>query len=492
MNQATQNVPPNAQPRSGPSKALIIAISALSLVLFVGLAYIGYRWASNDALATLLEFSGQPERDTAAQMEAWRGAAVGDEFDDGDGARTPAESVAHFRLINGAKLRLKPSSQIRFTRKGPKGQIGVDVSVGEADVQTGGEGGVTLESEFGEIVLDANSSVSLTRDGNKLGIEVELGRIQLGEERRSVSAGEAIELEIGGLILETPTEPTATAPSASAEPSAEPEQPELNVGNGVASTDLVVSAGDNFVVHDPNPPTAVGFRFGELCEGPARLTSGNQQTEAVGQANLRFARGRHDYQVRCLDQPDKVVASGQLSILQDAGTRKLPTFRPTASVATDGRLYTVMYQHRLPSVTVTWPTAPEAEMYTLTVGGRSIQTKSPRHTFSSLGRGKHRVVFSAATSPPRQSRATTIEVKYDTQAPTARVSAPLGFDPGENVTISGQALPGWDVSVGGQQVEVDKGQKFSVEVEGKGSIPIAFSHPSRGTHYYLRRPKPSP
>src|SRR5690606_20733339 len=115
---------------------------------------------------------------------------------------------------------------------------------------------------------------------------------------------------------------------------------------------------------------------------------------------------------------------------------------------------------------------------------------SPRHTFSSLPRGKHSVVFSAATSPARQSRATTIEVLYDRQAPTARVSSPsLEFADGESVTLSGQALSGWEVSVDGDQVNVDEQQRFSVEVAGRKSIPITFTHPDKGTHYYLRRAK---
>jgi hypothetical protein len=207
---------------------------------------------------------------------------------------------------------------------------------------------------------------------------------------------------------------------------------------------------------------------------------------------LRFPAGEHNYQIHCLDKPDAVVASGTVRVLQDAGTRQLPTFTPTADVTTDGRRYTVMYQHRLPNVTVKWPTAPAASSYTLRVGSRTITTKSPSHTFTSLARGTHSVVFSAATSPVRQSRQTTIEVVYDTQAPAARVAdPPLGFEPGESIKVAGQALPGWNVSVDGKPVDVDTQQNFTTEFSGRSVIPIAFSHPSRGTHYYLRRPKPA-
>ena len=240
------------------------------------------------------------------------------------------------------------------------------------------------------------------------------------------------------------------------------------------------------MVHDPSPPTAIGFKLRGSCDGPARLTSGNLRTEAQGQANLRFGPGQHAYEVRCLDKPDEVAAQGTVRVLQDAGTKKLPTFAPTASVATDGRRYTVLYQHRLPTVTVSWPTAPQ-------IGGRSIQTKTPSYTLAALPRGRHTVVFSAASTPVRQSRSTTIEVVYDSQAPAARVSdPPLEFDPSGQVKIRGQALPGWSVSVGDQPLEVDGQNKFSTAVKGDGTIPIAFTHPNRGTHYYLRRPKAAP
>ena len=489
----TEPTQPQAHPTgtAGGSKGRvrILLVAGAVLLLFAGLGYVGYRWMKNESLATLVEFTGGPERDTAATVNQWQAAQVGDDFDDGDGARTSKAAVARFRLINGAHLQLKPASQIRFKRSVQTGAIGVSVDMGEASVQST-EGAVTLDSQFGEIVLDANSSITMSRDGARLSVGVELGSIQLGGEKRTVKSGESVELELGGLILDVPAEPAASAqPEAEQEPEAEPE-PELEVGDGVASADLVVKAGDTFVVHDPSPPTAVGFSVTGVCKGPARVVSGGQKTEAVGQANLRLNLGQHSYEVRCLETPDVVAAKGQVRVLHDAGTRKLPAFAPQANVTTDGRRYTVMYQHRLPQVTVTWPSAPKADSYTLTVDGRTIQTKAPSYTFSSLRRGTHHVAFAAATTPPRQSRRTIVEVVYDAQAPAARVSSSsLGFTPGEPVTISGKAMSGWDVSVSGKPIEVDKGQNFSADVDTDKAVPITFSHPTHGTHYYLRRPK---
>jgi hypothetical protein len=467
----------------------VLWIAALVTLLFGSLGVAGFLWMRSDALATLTQFTGQPERDTVAALEQWRSARSGDDFEDGEGARTPDASVAHFKLINGATLKLEQASLVRFKRSVDSRRLRVDVGVGEAEIRSG-VGPITLDSEFGPIVLDANSTITLTRNGAQLNVGVELGSIQISG--RTVGAGDSVQLEIGGIVLDPPAAKAiaTAAPAATAE---EPQAPELVVGNGLSRADIVVAPGDSFVVHDPSPPTAVGFRVADVCDGPARLIAGSQQTEAAAQANLRFDAGQHAYEVRCLNAPDVVAATGGVRVLQDAGTRRLPTFTPSAMVSTDGRRYTVMYQHKLPTVTVSWPTAPRADSYTLKIGGRSVKTSAPRHTFASLSRGTHHIVFTADTTPARQSRGTTIEVVYDTQAPAARVSGgPTGFTPGENVTITGQAMPGWEVSVAGRALDVDAKQQFTVDHDGAGPLPITFSHPTRGTHYYLRRPKTAP
>jgi hypothetical protein len=278
-------------------------------------------------------------------------------------------------------------------------------------------------------------------------------------------------------------------PDAGPAPAAAPE-----LADGAVHPDLVVQAGDSLIVHDPSPPTSIGFALGNVCTGPARLTGAGQTTDAVGQASLRFPGGRHRYEIRCLERPEVVARSGYVSVLRDAGTRQLPSFAPTANVITDGRRYTVMYQDRLPEVTLSWTSAPRADGYALEIDGRTLPTKAPTHKFAALSSGTHLVAFSAATTPPRRSRTTTIEVVLDTQAPAARVSEPRpGFEPAASVKVAGQALPGWTVSVEGEPIAQDAQRRFSAEHAGNGVIPIAFSHPTHGTHYYLRRPKaPAP
>ncbi len=472
-------------------------VAALVLALFSVLSFIGYRWAMVSPLATLTEFSGAPDRDESESQRKWFEAELGDQFSDGDGARTPTESTAKFRLNNGALLTLKPASIVRFrVRGGKSGPLQLSVEVGEADVRTNA-GTLILDSQFGDIVIDKNSLVTLRREGARMVLAVELGKIEWGgskgAKKRSIQAGEELQLEIGGVVIEEePGEEKSLEGAKEENPEQEAEEEiEIERGDGVASPDVVATAGDSFVIHDPTPPTKVGLDFSSLCDGPARMSVKGQRTEAEATAALGLARGRHAYEIRCLKDPDTIVAKGVIRILRDGGTRKLPQFAPSASIVTDGRRYTVMYQQKLPRVTVSWPTAPQASSYSLRVGGRVIKTKAPHYVFSSgaLRRGKHSLVFSAASSPPRQSRTTVVSVVYDTQAPAARVSTLGGFAPGSEVKVRGQALPGWSVSVEGKELQMDKQRRFSGEYAGEGTLPIAFSHPTHGIHYYLRRPR---
>jgi hypothetical protein len=471
-----------------PRKYLLLF--ALVVLLFSSLAYFGFRWMQGNSLAVLVEYSGDAHRDTAAQVEKWFVATKGDEFENGDGARTRDGATAQFALANGARLILKPTSQIRFQHKpGEKGALGLAVEVGEADVRTD-QGTLNLDSAFGEMLIDAGSLVTLRRQGDQMALMVELGSLQLSESQRSVDAGEEIVLELGGIVVDEKKEETPESSPGAAAKADEEKEKELDRGDGLTRADITARAGSSFTVHDPNPPTAIGINMSSVCKGPGRLNFGSKKTDSESQGNLPLGAGVHKYEVRCLDDLEKVAASGTIVVVRDSGSKQLPSFTPQASVATDGRRYTVLYQDRLPQVTVTWPSAPQATQYTLTIDGRAITTSGPSYSFASLNKGAHSLVFSANSTPARSSRATTVAVSYDSQAPKGRVEEPRGsFSPGGAVRVAGQALPGWNVSVGGRSLEMDGQHRFSAEIQPNGSLPIAFSHPTHGMHYYLRRPQ---
>lgn len=475
-----------------------LLIALVIFALFSGLAYVGYQWARNDALAVLTRLSNSTDRDRKASVGKWFQAKRGDEFSDGDGARTAKNAEAHFQLFSGAQLTLKPASQIRFGQKGAgRRAVGLTVEVGEVDVRTA-ERTLTINSQFGEVVIQPNSLIRLKRNGAQMLMRVEVGGLHLTRDDANplrYAAGDTLTLAIGGIVVEEEkgdTEPTGAGapPAGKAE-----EESELELGDGLDRADLVLAPGESCTVHDPSPPTALGIRFAQACSGPARLTSGKLTTEAATQGNLLLPAGLHKYTVVCLDKPEEVAEKGTVRILKDAGTRTLPSFTPQANVMTDGRNYTVLYQSRLPQVTVAWPGAPTAAKYFLLVDGQSFTVDRPSRTLPSgrLQPGEHKLAFRAVTSPPRQSRTTTVVVKYDGQTPTARVSEPRGgFSQGGPVAFSGQALPGWSVSVDGNELALDGRRQFDTEVTPNGTVAIAFSHPKRGTHYYLRRPHKLP
>ena len=103
---------PKPTPITSPRSRQALIVGSMVCVFFLALAFIGYRWMQNEALAVLTSFSGETERDTRDTAEQWAAAENNQEFNDGDGARTSESATARFRLLNGAKLKLKPSSQI--------------------------------------------------------------------------------------------------------------------------------------------------------------------------------------------------------------------------------------------------------------------------------------------------------------------------------------------------------------------------------------------
>ncbi|OQX69697.1 MAG: hypothetical protein B6A08_03585 [Sorangiineae bacterium NIC37A_2] len=455
-------------------------------VLVAGLGIFAYLLWSPRPIAVLMEFTGRPERDFAVAMNEWSPAARRDAFFDGDAARTDKTSSASFRLGARARLFLRPDSQVRFGRRSGSGTLGVTVELGQVDVGTVDEG-VRLESLFGELALEAGSTVRLQRVGSRLVASVVLGQVVLvGPSPRSLGAGESFTLELGGLVVDGPSEGVkeAARPGRDEENSAPPSPP----------SDLVVSAGETFWVHDPEPPTRIGFQSEGLCSGQVRLRVGEQEVQGEGTVSLSFGAGKYKYALYCTDGGERLAAEGQFDVLRDKGAKPLPAFTPSATVHADGRVYTVYYQERLPQVTVVWPSAPSGTTYELTIDGQVMSVAQPSVSLASgrLGPGTHQLVFSTTGTPKRTSRKTTVDIRVDAQATAARVAEPSErFEPGSPVSVAGQAMPGYSVMLDGTELPLDNQRRFSTIASPKGTMALAFTRPGRGTHYYLRRPKSS-
>jgi hypothetical protein len=325
----------------------------------------------------------------------------------------------------------------------------------------------------------------------------------LSDAKRELKAGEAIEIGIGRAIIESlpsasvaaPVLPPAAAPSAaptgsatsSLEADARPKGPDV--------LDFLAGPGDSLILHDPRPPTAIGFSTAR-CAGVAVLELGakRRQTVGVGTVSAAFPAGSQRYRLRC-DADAQPFAEGTISVLADAGNRRLSGAAPSNRIDADGRRYTILYQSLLPKVSVRWPNPPSAGPFSLQVRSNKGQKRFPATSASvalptgALSEGSHELWFEGAG---QRSRATTVVVQFDNAAPTASISAPgeRGFAPGATVSVAGSALPGWTVSVQGRELAQDSQQRFSGEAAAPSDVralAIRFSHPQRGVHYYLRR-----
>jgi hypothetical protein len=277
-------------------------------------------------------------------------------------------------------------------------------------------------------------------------------------------------------------------------------------GTSLAYADLVVRAGDSLSVHDPRPPTAVRFEFGALCPtgGLIRVTS-KRKHFAVGQTSvsLGLPAGQQAYTLHCLgsDGPEEAPkAKGTLTVLSDAGTRPVPTRPPSTSINVDGRTYTVTYQNQLPNLSVQWPGAPDADSYTIGVETRRMLRKfhstAPSYTFRSgtLAEGQHTIHLEGGG---KSSRHTTVEIVFDNAAPKVSLLTPpeVRAAPGDEVSVTGVAQPGWSVAVGGRAVALDGQQRFTEKVTmpvNERALAITLTNPERGTHVYLRRASRQP
>ncbi len=276
---------------------------------------------------------------------------------------------------------------------------------------------------------------------------------------------------------------------------------ELSIqGRGLDHADVEISAGESVVIHDPAPPTAVRFRFDGVCpdSGVLQLRGGKAGQFAVGEGAVALAvgRGAQRYELRCGSDRARVVRQGKLSVLADDGSRRVAARAPATTLAADGHRYTVLYQNRLPVLTLTWPGAPELSSLLLAheFEGKKQELilSQPRHTFESgsLREGRHAFFF---TGGGKVSRHTRVEIQFDNAAPTATLDAAASGDiePGDPLTISGIALPGWQVKVGEQLVVQDAQGRFSSPASWPSAtraLAVRLSHPERGTHVYLRRP----
>ncbi|MCA9582551.1 MAG: hypothetical protein KC416_12205, partial [Myxococcales bacterium] len=353
-------------------------------------------------------------------------------------------------------------------------------------VLVGSMGAASVTIPGGEVRADQGARGTIVVSARGTTVSVELGRAQVihrgGEEL--VSVGEKAVVGSEGDLEEGTGQP--------------------------GRSHFTAPVGESFTLHDPSPPSVVGFRLGALCErgGVVEVLRGRRVARRFGGTSVvrvPLPVGRTSYRVRCAGESGlsrTANQQGTVRVVRDSGMLALPRSAPTSDVEVDGRNYRVTYQNLLPGITVRWRDAPAATRYVIritTAGGKkkTVEASGSTHTFGSgdLGDGTHILVYEALGNTKEQSRATRLAIVFDNAAPKARVTAPRtgSFRPGETVPLAGSALAGWDVSVGGTPLPLDRQGRFNhqgVVPPNQDGIAIRLAHRSRGVHYYLRKVGP--
>ncbi len=259
----------------------------------------------------------------------------------------------------------------------------------------------------------------------------------------------------------------------------------------------------NSHLHVITTPTNVRINFQmhckravvEIAQGRSfRRTS--QRREGEGSAIVTLKKGKNKYQVRCYQDgvlQRTPVATGSLTIRKDSGSRPLPKRAPANRIDTDGRNYTVVFQNRLPAITIRWKDAPTANKYQLKVVPRkgktlSTTTSKPKYSFRA-GQLREDVYEYWFSSSGRESKHSHLTISFDNAASTGYLSSPPANRKLDSDTaqVKGAAVLGWSVFVGAKRLTLDKQHRFDERVPvGSEGLAVRFSHPKYGNHYYLR------
>jgi hypothetical protein len=420
-------------------------------------------------------------RDVTAKVTG-KGASVRQ----GDAWVPLAEGTAD--LAPRTELKLAQKARVELERAGQRAVLhdegsyvvaprsGVLVGASSGSFSAGSLQEVRVEVPGGVIVVAPDGLARLNTSRKQTRVEVQSRRvvIETADRKESVAAGQSATVAPDGVVDVE--------------------------GRGLDYADVEIDAGDSVVVHDPRPPTAVRFLFGDSCsETTGRINlkrQGRARSHAAGEraVTLSLQAGIFRYELTC-GQSTKAVREGRITVLRDRGTRAITASAPSTDVQADGRTYTVLYQNRLPGVNLTWqggPTSSDLELvHESSRGNETLPVPKPLYSFEpgNLEEGRHVFYFKG---DGKLSRRTTVVIAFDNAAPTATLNTPTKMEarPGELVTISGTALPGWDVEVEGQRPQKDRQGRFSMPTAlplERRAVAVRLSHPRRGTHLYLRR-----
>jgi hypothetical protein len=514
-------------------RPLLARLLATAALVLLGGGAPACRRAREAPVATLVSVTGVVEQ---ADGAAWRGAGPGAELVTGDAVRTGARAGARLRLTAGGVIRMGEASLIRFRRGTLPDQRPPEIAVDFGRTEIDEAADLSVISAAGRARIERGARVRVNAGAGSATLEVIVGRaIVAGRDGDvPVDAGQGITFRIGGAIVErfqvrvgeaivervgggAPDGPrTATATTAAAAP--ELASAAANGANGTAApapaaaerrrADVTLAAGDSVVLHSDRLPLAVRLRVDQLCPGEARVQLGTaaRSGDAVagtGAVVLHLRAGVHRYTVRCADDAPGAAAraTGVLSLKRDSGDVPLSRSAPSNTIEADGRRYTVLFQTRLPELTLIWPGPAAPADLTLHIesaagGSRTLPAPTPEYRLRSgaMPEGTHTWWY--ATKDGRLSPKTTVIIRFDNTAPTAQFfrADPTAGAPVGTIPIDGVAMQGAKVSADGQPLAVDDHGRFRGSVtplDGDDAVAVRIEAPYGGSHCYVRR-RPGP
>lgn len=266
--------------------------------------------------------------------------------------------------------------------------------------------------------------------------------------------------------------------------------------------DFQIDVGDTprtLWIHDGRGETAVQFAFAGKCPDGGTLEADRNSrfrtpriSEGEDAANMLLAAGAWSWRLRCGEQR----ASGRAFIIRDNGRRPLPPRPSMNTIDADGRNYTIAYQSLIPIVAVRFKGTGSKFKLHITTGGVEQVFESTKPTLEipdgKLREGNYALWFER--DGVKQEKITTLKIAFDQTAAQVYIESPIDGRPfGDEVNLSGAALPGWTAKVDGIEIPVIETatRRFRAKVPrprgGAKALAIQLSHPQRGTHYYLRR-----
>jgi hypothetical protein len=479
-----------------------------------------------EKVATLGEAEGTVESNDGGQ--SWKAAGPGVFFLVGDTVRTQARSRARLVLVNGSAIRMRENTRIRFSRgalpSGPKTDLNVELGSAEVEAATEELGLVTA---LGPARVARGTRIRVSSDGQRSTLEVVVGRAVLlgaaGEMTVDEGHGarmkpgentlERYDVVVGAPIVEpaapAPAAPIAAAatPDAGATPPAAPPPPadERPARGQDTRADVTLDAGDSGTLHVAGRSLALRLAFDRLCDGDAtvEVKGGHdaRTTAGDGSAVLKLHPGTVRYALRCAgdSRSSKPRAGGSLTIKRDSGDAPVSRRAPVNVLDADGRRYTVLFQTRVPALTLKWAGAPAGAAANMSLhiespdGAKELPSSGPSKQLAAGALGEGSYTWWYSTADGRTSPKTTVTIRFDNAAPTAQffarrsgaATAPKGL-----VAIDGVTIDGAKVSAGGHSLAVDDRGRFRAEVaplNGDDAVIVRLETPRTGVHYYVRR-----